>query len=214
MSDDILDTLVEALRSHDDSRPRSRQRRLGPSAIGSCRKQAWLRLQGVAPVQETSRLAAIMGTAIHAAIEQAFRRHDPFGDRYEIELEVEHDGVLGHVDLYDKHTETLYDWKSTKMKSLRHFPSAQQTQQVQAYGALLEASGRPVKHVALVAIPRDGSEGDLRVWKDEYRPEVAAAGFRWLRGVEEAVEEPAPEKSGRFCQEFCEFYGPGSCLGL
>ena len=214
MSGDIASVLVAALHDHDDSRPRSRQTRLGPSAIGGCRKQAWLRLQGIAPVQETSRLAAIIGTAIHASIEKAFRRLDPFGERYEIELEVEHDGVLGHVDLYDRHEETLTDWKSTTLRGMKHFPSDSQVKQVQAYGALLEASGRPVKFVQLVAIPRDGTEGDIRVWRDEYRPAVAEVGFRWLREVEDATVEPAPEKSGRFCEEFCAYFGPESCLGM
>lgn len=218
MSDtEILEVLVAALHQQDSSRPRSRQRRLGPSAVGGCRRQAWRRLQGIAPTNHgTARLPAIIGTAIHSAIESAFDRVDPFGDRYELEIEVEHDGVLGHVDCYDRLTGTVWDWKSTTLKSLKYWPKVQQTQQVQAYGALLEASGRPVKRVGLVAIPRDGNEGDLRLWSDDYRPEVAAAAFRWLREVEEAIVEPEAEMPLAFCAPYCEFFGDpgeGGCPG-
>ena len=114
------------------------QKEVGPSEVGGCRRKVWHRLQGTEPMNETYRLAAWMGTAIHKGIERAFDVADPFSERYLRETEVAHDGLMGHVDCYDKETRTLIDWKTTSKKNLRYFPSQQQRTQVHLYGLLME----------------------------------------------------------------------------
>lgn len=211
---DILDVLVEALHGQDSSRPRSRQRRLGPSSVGSCRRQAWLRMDGAPPVNETLRMAAILGTAAHKTIEDAFKRLDPFGERFLTETEVEHEGLLGHVDLYDIANETVFDFKTTTLKNMRYFPKADHRSQVQLYGWLMEANGYPVKRVGLIAIPRDGDERDLRVHVEDFRPESVQDSLKWIAEVEGADVPPPMEKPARFCENYCEFFGPEACPGL
>jgi hypothetical protein len=44
-------------------------------------------------VNETEKLAAILGTFIHAGMEESIKRNDPFGDNYLIEIEAEHEGL-------------------------------------------------------------------------------------------------------------------------
>lgn len=211
----MIDIVLDALASKDAARPRSRQVALGPSAVGSCRRQAWLSLQGAGEVNpKTSRLAAVMGTAIHSAIEAALLAQDPFGDRFELEVEVTHDGVTGHVDCYDKHTGEVWDWKTITKKKASYFPNKDQVTQVMMYGAMLEASGRTVKRVGLLGICRDGNENDVVSWSADYDPGIAAEGFAWIRGVVDAEVEPAPERDPvSFCRMYCQFYGEGSCLG-
>ena len=63
--------LIEALRSADDQRDRSKQVAIGVSQLGGCRRQVWHKLNGDAETNPTLRLASIMGTAIHATIEAA-----------------------------------------------------------------------------------------------------------------------------------------------
>ena len=204
----IRDTLVTALHSSDKARPRSRQTQIGPSALGGCRRQVWHALQG-SPTSnpDTKRLAAVMGTAIHDAIESAFRTLDPWGERYMLEVEVEHDGLKGHVDLYDRQERAIVDWKTTKLKSLRYFPDESQWWQVHTYGALMTANGYPVDTVSLVAIARDGDEGDVVEVTQPFDPAVAEKALEWLKGVEGADAPPAPERPRKvFCGPYCRFY--------
>lgn len=202
----MINEVVDALQKYDQRRPRALQRRLGPSAVGGCRRQAWLRLHDA---QETNpgvfRLAAVMGTAIHTVIEEALQHADPF--RYRTEIEVEANGVLGHIDCYDQDTETVWDWKTITKKKAAAFPTRAQVRQVQMYGAMLEATGVPVKRVGLVGLCRDGSEADVVEWSADFDPEVAREGFDWIAEVESAQEAPEPEMDAvSFCSNYCEFY--------
>lgn len=208
----IRDTLMTALHSADKARPRSRQVEIGPSSLGGCRRQVWHDLRQ-SPVSnpDTKRLAAVMGTAIHDAIEHAFRSLDPWGDRYLLEVEVEHDGLMGHVDLYDKQDRAVVDWKTTKLKSLRHFPSESQWWQVQTYGALMVANGYPVDTVSLVALARDGDEDDIVEVSQPFDPSVAEKAAEWLADVRGRSVAPEPERPRKvFCEAYCGYYEKGA----
>lgn len=210
----MIDVVLGALTAKDAARPRSRQRSLGPSSVGSCRRQAWLALNGAEPVNEPLRLAAVMGTAIHREIEAALRQADPFGERYELELEVEYDGVVGHVDCLDYGTNTAWDWKTITKRKVASFPSRSQITQVQMYAHMLIASGFQVERVGLLGICRDGSEADVVEWTADVDPQIAEDGFAWIKEVVAMEEAPAPESDPvSFCRLYCQFYGEGSCLG-
>lgn len=183
---------------------RSLQREVGPSEIGGCRRKVWHRLQGTAPLNPTLGMAAFMGTAIHEKIERRLSVLD--NDRFMIEVEVEFDGLKGHVDLYDTVAREVIDWKTITLKKKRWFPSEQQWTQVHVYGLLLSENGYPVDTVTLVGIPRDGNERDVVVKSQEWRRDVAEGALEWLADVRGREVAPEPEKPVSFCEDYCQFW--------
>ena len=197
---------------------RDKQVRIGPSEIGGCRRKVWHRIQET-PITnpDTLRLAAWMGTAIHAAIEKEFDRHDPFSLRYVREAEVEYEGMMGHVDCYDILEEEVIDWKTITKKKAAKFPSDQQIMQVQLYGYLLSKTGAPVKTVKLVGIVRDGNERDIKIYCEEYDESIALQGLAWLQDIRDSAVAPEPEMPARyFCRDYCSYWSESGdgCPGL
>jgi len=160
---------------------------------------------------DTDRLAAIMGTYIHAGIAEAMKREDPFGDKFLIEERIEvKDVLVGNVDLFIKEEGIVVDWKTTKVKSQRYFPSKGQMFQVHIYGWLLEQNGYKVNYVSLVSIARDGEMGDVRTHIEPYDPAIAKEGLDWLEALKDGIAKgkpaPAPEEKLFFCTRYCSFY--------
>lgn len=216
---EIINELVKAVSITSKSDSRSKQTAIGPSQVGGCRKQLWLNLHNVERTNlNTLRFPAMYGTAIHAYILEAFKKLDPFGERYMLEAEYtdEDTGLVGHVDCYDSVTKQVIDWKSTKKNNLRYFPSQQQRWQVQLYGYLMNKSGTPVESVTLVAIPRDGTEQDMVYHTEPYNEDVVNEALAWLTEVKMAQYAPAPEKDPSLCAGYCSFYdatGEKGCAG-
>ena len=215
---DLHGILVKSLNAYDAQRDRSQQVEVGPSSIGGCKRRVWHDLKQTPKTNEnTDSLAAILGTFIHAGIEKSIVREDPFGDNFLIEQEVTFGDLKGHVDLFIRDQGIVVDWKTTKIKSLRYFPSPQQRMQVQVYGFLLSQNGHEVRQVSLVAIPRDGEMADIKVHIEDYDPAIAQQGLDWLAEVKAVVEnnEPAPAPSERifFCSRFCNYFDPTGEVG-
>lgn len=216
----IIAELITALREKDAGRSRSLQPEIGPSELGSCARKVWYRLNSQ-PVTNTDdlKLSAIMGTAIHAAIEEALRLRDPDGTTFELETEVAYNGMKAHVDCYIPEMATIVDWKTVKQRTLSYFPSRQQIWQVQTYGYLMsKGAGRPVENVALVAISRDGDERDVIMHIEPYDESVALEALSWLAAIRESHEPPEPEKDAvSYCSNFCKYYdasGEVGCVGI
>lgn len=210
---EVKDFLIEVLHAQDSSRARSNQTEIGPSQVGDCRPRVWLQIKGFEGTNETLKLPAIMGTAIHKEIESAFNRYDPFGETFDLEGEVEYNGLKGHIDLYFKDTGEIVDWKTGKTKNLGYFPSREQRWQVHLYGYLKNKNGEPVSTVSLVMIPRDGDERDILTHTEPYNEAIALEAIDWLNDVKNRLDQPEPEKDAlSFCQFYCEFYG-GLCSG-
>ena len=212
---DIKELLVSALHAKESSRPRSNQVQIGPSELGGCRRKVWYRLNDQPETNDNElKLAAIMGTAIHASIETALKNHDGIV----LEAEVEHNGMKAHVDCYFKDTGDVVDWKTVKMKNLSYFPSQQQRWQVQVYGYLIEQSGLgKVHNVHLVAIPRDGDERDIKVHSEKYDTSVALEALNWLEAIKASDTAPEPERDESYCKFYCKYYdqsGEMGCVGL
>lgn len=203
----IANDLIKAVTTEMKASSRSNQTAVGPSEIGGCRRKVWYRLNGYKGTNSTLKLAAIMGTAIHDYIQESFKRQDPFGERYLLEVEVESNGLMGHVDLFDMQNKEVVDWKTTKIKNISNFPSKQQRWQVQLYGWLLSQNGYEVNTVTLVAIPRDGDERDIVFYSEPYDPAIATEARDWLSDVTKHQEAPAPEKDEFFCRLYCGYYG-------
>jgi hypothetical protein len=80
----IDEMLMKALTSYDNNRARSQQVEIGVSQIGGCRTQVWLQLQDAERTNDTLKLPALMGTAIHKMIEEALSAD---WNEYEMERE-------------------------------------------------------------------------------------------------------------------------------
>lgn len=193
---------------------RSLQKQVGPSEVGGCSRRVWHRLRGTPTVNEdTLIMPAWMGTAIHKELERKLNERDPFRERYEIEVAVEHNGMRGHVDVYDKQDKEVIDWKTSTKSGLKEFPSEQQITQVQLYGYLLEANGREVETVSLVGLPRDGNERGIVTYSEPYDVTKAEAGLEWLADIAGRTEPPEPEKHRRFCILYCPYYDAAATVG-
>ena len=215
----MKDFLVEILHAKENSRARSNQVQIGPSELGGCRRKVYFRLHDQHQTNENEmKLAAIMGTAIHSAIENAIALADPTGTKYVVEQEVEWGDMKAHIDLWIPETGDVVDWKTVKKANLSYFPSTQQRWQVQVYGYLLEKSGKgKPTNVNLVAIPRDGDERDIKVHSEPYDATIAEEALNWLAAIKEATEAPAPERDESYCKFYCKYYdasGEIGCVGL
>ena len=219
MSMDPKQLLIEVLRAKDATRSRSVQTQVGPSELGGCRRKVWYRLNAQSETNDNElKLAAIMGTAIHATIEEALALADPTGKKYVVESEVEYNGMKAHIDLWIPETGAVVDWKTSKIKNLAYFPSKQQRWQVQTYGWLLEKSGlgNP-KTVNLVAIARDGDERDVKIHSEPYDPSIGEEAIAWLEEIKKTSIAPDPEKDASYCKFYCKYYdesGEIGCVGI
>ena len=217
---DIVEELITALRDKDSSRSRSNQTQIGPSELGGCSRKVWYRINAQPPTNEDGlKLAAIMGTAIHAEIEASLRRVDPNGEKFLLEQEVSHGDMKAHVDCYVPEEKMIVDWKTIKAKTAGYFPSKQQRWQVQVYGYLMiHGGGKPVDKVALVAICRDGDERDVIMHEEPYDESIALEALDWLKQIRESSTPPAPEKEEySYCRFYCNYYdasGEMGCSGL
>lgn len=214
--------LERSLEAYNDARPRTQQEKLGPSSIHSCRRQVWHQLNNTFKTNlNINFLPALMGTAIHALIEEAIKYEDVFGDDFLKEIEVEYEGLPAHVDLYIKSQKTVVDWKTSTKKSMTSkrfpWPSVQYQYQVHVYGYLLKhALGYEVEWVKLVGVARDGGLNDIMEWTQAYDEEVALQGIKWINDQYEASKGPAPEperNAKTFCSNYCPFFDPTGEIG-
>lgn len=211
--------LIDVLRAKDAGRSRSKQTQVGPSELGGCRRKVWYRINGREATNDNElKLAAIMGTAIHAEIEKAISALDPKGEKYLVETEAEFEGMKAHIDLFIPETGDVVDWKTVKVKNLSYFPTQQQRWQVQVYGYLLEKSGKgKPKTVNLVAIARDGDERDVKVHSEPYDPALAQDALNWLSAIKESAIAPEPERDPSYCRFYCKYFdesGKVGCTGI
>lgn len=203
--------LIDALLKADDNRDRSKQKAIGVSQLGGCRRQVWLKLQESPETNPTKRLASIMGTAIHAHIEQALQES---GYLLEHRIEAKDGLPPATIDCYDPNSGTVTDFKTITKKNVDYFVSKQKRFQVHTYGYLLARDGFKVARVQLIGIPRDGNEADVIEWSEPYDESVALEALAWLADVESRTEAPAPERdAATFCKDYCPFFGE-LCSGI
>jgi hypothetical protein len=205
----IKEILINKLTEQDKSRPRSVQAQVGVSEIGGCATRVWHKINGTQVTNpDTLRLAAIMGTALHSMIEDVFIPDS----RYKVETEVAVGDILGHIDLIDTETNTIWDWKTTTKNSLAYFGSKQQLMQIQLYGWLANQNGIKIERVGLVAIARDGNESDITELSWPYDETMALEAVERYHSIKQQFEPPAPEKDAKFCTNYCPFFG--ACAGI
>jgi hypothetical protein len=166
--------------------PRSQQKRIGPSEVGTpCTRKLAYKL-GEVP-EANPRGAAwrpTVGTATHAWLADAFVAENlRLGwTRYLLELSVspgEIDGtpVVGSLDLYDRVTGDVADWKIVGITTLRTVrrsgPTPKYRGQLHQYGRGCTRRGLPVGNVHLGYLPVNGELGDAHWWSEPYDEAVA-----------------------------------------
>lgn len=199
--------LATAAHAVDRRRRRSRQRKLGPSSVGKCRRQAGYKLHGVKPTDDDSnRMAAILGTWLHRGALDALRREAAAL----VEVALEDDRLRGSADLVylDPATAgplglpagddvcTVEDVKTrstyTMDRARTYGPRPAEVWQVHLYADLLRRGRAKRKPLQGVEVPvervrlrfLDRNDGSEHVWEQPYDPQVTADALWWLDEVE------------------------------
>lgn len=192
LGNELLADLTDVIKWTDSNSARSTQASIGPSELGSlCDRKIAYRLAGTPEANWfTDPLPAIVGTAVHAWLEQAVTKFQQvhFMDRWITEITVQPDPLVkGHCDLYDREKAAVIDWKTvspTKLKAWKSSgPPEHYKDQVNLYGRGLINAGYEVRKVILVAVPRSGWLKDMQIWVEDYRPERAQAALDRMYGI-------------------------------
>lgn len=223
--------VVGIIADHITNQPRTLQRAVGPSELGTpCRRKLAHKLAGTPPTLERGPAwKPFIGTAGHKMLEEVFARHSMDrcgGGRWWIETRVhvgDVDGqpVHGSCDLYDEATGTVVDWKFTTRNKIRetyrpHGPGSQYRAQAHLYGRGWANRGMTVHRVAIFFLTRDGELADRLLWSEPYDEAVAldtlarateVSQLLALLGPEVAI--PLQPTTDDHCR-FCEWYQPGS----
>ncbi|MGW7237067.1 PD-(D/E)XK nuclease family protein [Streptomyces sp. NPDC054804] len=200
----------------DRARPRSRQRLLGPSSIGLCRRRAAYEVHGTWPTDLADNMhAAILGTWLHEGILRVLR--EQYGAHTELELT--NGVILGHADAYwapnDPRRRTpgtqavdmgvVEDVKTKSTRALdvvvRQGPSQAEWFQVHLYAHLLRTGGLkdhpglptgeplPVDVVRLRYVGRE--YGQVVVHQRPYDEDVTTQALAWAEDVLDSSEPEA-----------------------
>lgn len=214
-----MTTTAELLLAWDRRRARSQQTELGMSEVGGCQRRAGYRLAGVAPTDLGGSVQAVMGTAVHAAVEQAFHEMQEAGlipAEDLVEHEVRFAGILGHLDRYDSVNAEVDDTKTTTQRRIDyikvHGADRSHRWQVMLYAAALIQEGRPVRRVVIDYLARD--TGNTHQVTLPFDQKAVADALAWVKNIRD-VGDPemlnrdyAPDSA--FC-EGCPFRTP--CWG-
>jgi hypothetical protein len=193
----------------DTERPRSKQRAIGMSELGSCRRRTGYKLANVKPVNIVGSVQAVFGSAIHDAVANAVRQLGRPGDL--VEEEVEFAGIKGHLDRYEADTQTVVDVKTTSTRWMEHIrihgPSRGQRWQVSMYAAGLLVKGVPVKTCRIDFLVRDSGNEYTVEWTFDQKDVQDA--IEWLREVRSTplVLLPRDEEPDSVVCRGCPFGG-------
>ena len=219
----MIDELKKVVRDHEASRPRSVQKSIGPSEVGTeCARRLAYKLLDVEPCNTTSDpWAAIVGTSVHAWLDTAFTDdNDRTGEsRWACDIKVDLPTYMrGSVDLYDRKTATVIDHKVLGHTSLKKFkaegPSRQYRVQVHVYAAGLRIQGADVQHVAIAAWSRSGQLKDAAWWTEPYDEQIVEETLARLDALHTTTSTlgraalPLIPTADAHCT-YCPFYLPG-----
>ena len=193
--EDVSTPIEALLLDRIENQPRSLQRRIGPSEIGTeCDHCLAAKLAGWEEQSSGVPWASTVGTAIHALLEnfveqsrvdawnpQTDASPPPFRYFTEQRITVGQIGgqnITGSIDLLDVQTGTTVDWKAVNPSRLRQYKSQgpSQVYRVQAhlYAKGCNDAGIPVERVSICFLPRGSNNFFERHWWSEpYDPQIA-----------------------------------------
>lgn len=187
---DTLDDAMAILENAIRNQPRSLQKRIGPSELGTdCIHCLAAKLAEWPTIEQAVPWTPFIGTAIHAEIANIFntetktllRSGTPPRWRVEEKVYVGMVGphtITGTCDLYDETNGTVLDWKNTATSTITnakaHGPKPVYRTQVHLYGLGWEHSGKPVRNVAIAYLPRTSTRlRDAYLWTEPYDRDIA-----------------------------------------
>lgn len=228
--------LLAVIQARIDDHPRSQQKRIGPSEIGTpCARKLAYKLSGTPESRSSDKWKATVGTAIHAWLADTFVTANAAQRpvRWLVETKVDTgsigpNDIDGSCDLYDRLWQAAIDWKTCGPSRLTHYrrhgPGEQYRTQVHDYGRGWTARGLPVRDVVIVFLPRNGDLTDAHVWSEAYDPAIAIQAYERANRVSTLVAalgtgpalnltaadgSPAIGTADAPCA-FCDWYLPGS----
>jgi hypothetical protein len=176
--------LIELIKRRIDNHPRSQQKTIGPSEIGTpCDRRLAHRLNETPPVNTgDDKWRPTVGTAVHDWLERALRDDDPSGNRWAPETKVTvgtigNATITGKSDLYDRISATVVDWKIVGPTTLRDVkangPKPGYRFQGHIYGLGFTNADLPVDVIMIAYLPSNGPLRDAHFWHEPYQPEIA-----------------------------------------
>lgn len=225
---ELLGIIGDAITNH----PRSLQKKIGPSEIGSpCARRIGYKLMGAPRFNEQVNWKAFVGTAMHLKLEEVFDQWNLANcgglggqERWLVETkvcagEINGEDIEGSTDVYDRVTATVVDWKLVGPTSLKNYrangPGRQYRTQGHSYGRGWARKGLPVDHVMVVFLPRNNELRHTHVWHERYDEQVAVDGFARAEAIDTAVKALGVNVLGQlptadaYCHH-CDFYKAGS----
>ncbi len=203
-------SLAAAVRDLDGRRARSRQRMIGASELGECRRRAAYRIARRRPTNTRTGLQAFMGTELHRGVLRALRRQ--YGGLTEVGLRGEQ--VKGRCDWW--HAPVVEDLKTTSRfgfeRVLTRGVPVRHWFQVAVYAWLLRTgqtadrrlpagTGQDVEGLRIRYLSRDSGE-DV-VFEADPDPALTAEAIMWLTEVYATVEDEGVDAVPR------DGFGPG-----
>lgn len=224
----LRDELRWHIRQAIEAHPRSLQKLIGPSELGtSCPRKLAYRLAQTPELPRSAAWRPTVGTAVHAWLADAMCDANlRLGfTRYLVETTVTVGSIrgvdiTGTADLYDRVTATIVDWKVVGPNTLRIVAGqgvdALYQTQLNLYRLGFLARGAPVEALAVYYLPANG-ELSQGIYKPVQIDESAALGTLARAGaVLWAIEAAGPEAVIRGsatapdrCQ-WCAWHRPGS----
>ncbi len=178
----IWSAVVDGAKLH----PRSQQKRIGPSQVGTpcTRRLAYALIEAPRVAPEMDPFPSIVGTGMHDQLETLFgRANTALGwQRYLLERRVEvRAGLTGSCDMYDVAEQAVWDWKGVSTSKLAEYrskgPSEVYRVQAHLYGRGYLNAGFGVKTVNIAFWPRGGWGRDAHWWSEPYDDSIAAAAL-------------------------------------
>lgn len=215
----IAQATAEAIWTAAASAPRTLQPEIGPSELGlHCSRQIAYRLAGAGPVNMSiDPVPSVTGTAMHAWLSGVYRSMQPPG-RYLVDHSINYRGVRGTLDLYDRRTLLVVDWKFPRKAKARRMridgPPRHYRWQLQTYAAGLSAAGESPAQCAVVFVPTDGTLADVFAWQfpvDGREADEALERLDTVRSLLDCGGTPAgvPAQPSRLCP-WCPYHRPQS----
>lgn len=129
--------------------------------------------------------------------------------------------IRGTIDVYDRLTETVVDWKvpgPTAIKKYRKAsdPGQEYRVQIHTYArGLVHSRGLPVKTVGIMFLPMNGELKDHYYWQEPYDPRIAAKAFNRARKIKTQLDITGPATFAQLDVEEdhcnrCPWFSPGA----
>lgn len=229
----LRSTIIGIIKSAANNAPRSLQKRIGPSQVGTeCTRQLAYEMSGVTPTRGYSDpWPSIVGTATHAWLADAFeadnqqRVANGQEPRWHVEQRVDVGfGLNGSCDVFDAQTGTVLDHKilgnTTYSKYTKSGPSEVYRVQAHCYGLGYMRKGFDVKRVGINFFGRAKTLNDLYVWSEPFDINVALKALDRMNKIQAALDAGAAPRTlepnpGGACV-FCTYKGcvdEGYCEG-